>query len=240
MELLFSKGYGFELIDGDHFIYWGSILNRFNTVFSNLDQLMTVSVKGPQSSGKSTLMNLQYGTDFKSGSGKCTSGINGFIMNFEEDFEIFEQNILKRGKRKDTDKVDKEFSMEDKKDSFSNDELKRFDSISIVDRLSFKNEVRDDEEGKKYILFLDSQGMLSVEQRNMDFDRKIGTFLLAVSQMLLVNFEGELDLNFKNLLEITNYTYMSLNLDKKSLFCKNEGTDEVEKGNLFLINCINF
>jgi hypothetical protein len=176
-------------------------------------------------------MNLQFGTDFKSGSGKCTSGINGYIMNFEENFGEFEKRILNRWKREmKNNNLEISIPILDNMETVQNTEPMRFDSISNIERMSKKFDFSEIEDGRKYILFLDSQGMLSTEQRDKDFDRKIGTFLLAVSQMLLVNFEGELNYNFKSLLEITNYTYMSLNLGKKSLFRRKEATEGVEKG----------
>jgi hypothetical protein len=175
---------------------------------------MTVSIKGPESSGKSTLMNLQYGTDFKSGTGKCTSGINGYIMRFEESFKNFENKILNRKS------INLSFSglneMTHANINFGNY------NFSSIHALSEKNPDNSKLFSKqKYILFLDSQGMLSQERDN-DFDRKIGTFLLAISQVVLVNFIGDFTLKFKELLEVTNYTYMSLNLGKHCMFRRNK------------------
>jgi ABC-type lipoprotein export system ATPase subunit len=38
---------------------------------------MIVSIFGPQSSGKSTLLNFVLGCDFSSSTGRCTKGIYG-------------------------------------------------------------------------------------------------------------------------------------------------------------------
>lgn len=236
METLFIKGYGFELIDGDHFIYWGAFLGNFYENLTQSDQFMTVSVKGPQSSGKSTLMNLQFGTNFKSGSGKCTSGINGYIMRFEHDFARFEQGVTSRKH------FDESHSFDDERESISKDDIGELkdENVSIIPNLKQKNDLDQsiESENKRYILFLDSQGMMSEEQRGQEFDRKIGTFLLAVSQIILVNFMGDLNANFNDLLEVINFSYMKLDLGKRSLFSHNfkrnregelESTDKAEQ-----------
>ena len=210
-EELFSKGYSFELIDGDHFIYWGSIFKHFNDHFSSENQIMVMSVKGPQSSGKSTIMNLQFGTDFKSGVGKCTSGINGYAMRYEDDFEDFSTSVFERH---DVPWFEVDSFKEKKTKPFSIPNFSRISNQSDLSNQSIKPEK------KKYVLFLDSQGMLSKEVNSKDCDNKIGTFLLAVSQVLFINFSDDFSLPFKNLLEITNYSYSRINLGKHCLVKK--------------------
>ena len=39
------------------------------------DKVIVVCVIGPQSSGKSTLMNFAFGTQFFASTGRCTKGI---------------------------------------------------------------------------------------------------------------------------------------------------------------------
>lgn len=217
METLFAKGYGFELVDGDHFIYWGGFLRHFHRRFGQSDRLLTVSVKGPQSSGKSTLVNLQFGTDFKSGAGKCTSGINGFIMRLEEKFDRFERTV--EGRRHSPQSI---LSIESPRNAEGSPRDIGFDrSISVI-----KEQSGESAEAAEYMFFLDSQGMLSNEQREKDFDRKIGTFLLAVSQVVQVNFMGEPTSNFINLLEITNFSYQRLSLGRRALFAKSPARSE--------------
>jgi ABC-type lipoprotein export system ATPase subunit len=41
---------------------------------------MIVSIFGPQSSGKSTLLNFVLGCDFMSSAGRCTKGIYGTYL----------------------------------------------------------------------------------------------------------------------------------------------------------------
>ena len=159
--------------DGDHFIYWGSIFSQFNTYFNQSDQLMTISVKGPQSSGKSTLVNLKYGADFKSGSGKCTSGINGYIMRVEDNYDDFEKKMISNSS--DNFKSKKKLKVTNSFNSSVNSDLSSDD-----------NEISEYQKPKKkYLFFLDSQGMLSEELRNKDFDRKIGTFSVSYTHLTL-------------------------------------------------------
>ena len=40
-------------------------------------KVIVVGVFGPQSSGKSTLLNYLFGCDFASSDGRCTSGVYG-------------------------------------------------------------------------------------------------------------------------------------------------------------------
>ena len=44
---------------------------------------MVVSVIGPQSSGKSLLMNFIFGTQFLSSAGRCTKGIYASIIKYK-------------------------------------------------------------------------------------------------------------------------------------------------------------
>lgn len=41
----------------------------------------TVIILGPQSSGKSTLLNYLFGCDFKTSEGRCTKGVYGTYYN---------------------------------------------------------------------------------------------------------------------------------------------------------------
>jgi ABC-type lipoprotein export system ATPase subunit len=48
-------------------------------IFENQEdkKIMVVAILGPQSSGKSTLLNFVLGCDFMSSAGRCTKGIYG-------------------------------------------------------------------------------------------------------------------------------------------------------------------
>ena len=85
-----------------------------------------------------------------------------------------------------------------------------FDSFMMIMNRSNKNNQTQDESNQKikdYIMFLDSQGMLSVEVDDKEIDRKIATYLLGISRILLINFSGDFCGNLKNLLELSNYSY---------------------------------
>jgi len=69
------NAYPFEIIDGD-LLYMPK--EFFKTVFKGMnDRVIVVSVLGPQSSGKSTLLNFLFGCNFVTSSGRCTKGIYG-------------------------------------------------------------------------------------------------------------------------------------------------------------------
>jgi GTPase Era involved in 16S rRNA processing len=47
------------------------------------DNILVVSVIGPQSSGKSLLLNTLFGTQFLSSAGRCTRGIYGCLIDIK-------------------------------------------------------------------------------------------------------------------------------------------------------------
>jgi ABC-type lipoprotein export system ATPase subunit len=65
----------FELIDGDSLEMQVSTLRK---VFEAVnDNCLVISIFGPQSSGKSTLLNFLFGCDFAVSEGRCTRGLYG-------------------------------------------------------------------------------------------------------------------------------------------------------------------
>ena len=65
----------FEIVDGD-LLYMAK--EFYKTVFKGMsDHVVVISVLGPQSSGKSTLLNFLFGCNFVTSSGRCTKGIYG-------------------------------------------------------------------------------------------------------------------------------------------------------------------
>jgi ABC-type lipoprotein export system ATPase subunit len=69
------SGSSFEIIDGDMLYMPKEFLK---TIFKDLDEkVLVLSVIGPQSSGKSTLLNFLFGCDFLTSTGRCTRGIYG-------------------------------------------------------------------------------------------------------------------------------------------------------------------
>jgi GTPase SAR1 family protein len=55
--------------------------------FGDTKRIMVIGIFGPQSSGKSTLLNFLFGCDFLSSDGRCTSGVYGTY------YEISNRNI---------------------------------------------------------------------------------------------------------------------------------------------------
>ena len=74
MGSLIGNGEAFELIDGENLEFKGQFLK---TVMQQAckDKVIVVAVIGPQSTGKSTLMNYVFGTQFFTAAGRCTSGV---------------------------------------------------------------------------------------------------------------------------------------------------------------------
>jgi len=58
------------------------------------EDLLVVSVIGPQSAGKSLLMNFLFGTQFMTSAGRCTKGIYCSLMRFYCEKTKKTRNIL--------------------------------------------------------------------------------------------------------------------------------------------------
>jgi polynucleotide 5'-kinase involved in rRNA processing len=69
-----KNGDCFELIDGENLEFKGLLIKEIVKVSKN-DKVIVVCVIGPQSSGKSTLLNFAFGTQFFTSTGRCTKGI---------------------------------------------------------------------------------------------------------------------------------------------------------------------
>jgi len=78
------NSYPFEIIDGD-LLYMPK--EFYKTTFKDMnDRVIVISVLGPQSSGKSTLLNFLFGCNFVTSSGRCTKGVYGTyfkVSNFD-------------------------------------------------------------------------------------------------------------------------------------------------------------
>jgi energy-coupling factor transporter ATP-binding protein EcfA2 len=71
---LLLNGYSLELIDGENLDFklkfFVDFMSRIGT-----SKVCTIGCMGPQSSGKSTLLNYMFGTLFHTSQGRCTSGL---------------------------------------------------------------------------------------------------------------------------------------------------------------------
>ena len=103
-----------------------------------------VTILGPQSSGKSTLLNFLFGARFHVSAGRCTKGLNAMLL-------------------------------------------------------------RTDFEDTKEILILDSEGIFSIERDDPKFDRRLATFCMAVSNLILINIKGEFSTEISKVLEVSIY-----------------------------------
>lgn len=74
-------GEPFELIDGDNLQFAERVLEK--AFHACKDRVLVLSVLGPQSSGKSTLLNYLFGCRFSTSTGRCTKGIYAAIMKIE-------------------------------------------------------------------------------------------------------------------------------------------------------------
>lgn len=73
LQRFIAAGEPFELIDGDNLKFPGKLLERlFGSSFMEKKRVFVMSVLGPQSSGKSTLLNSMFGSKFGTGTGRCT------------------------------------------------------------------------------------------------------------------------------------------------------------------------
>ena len=232
IESLSLKGYGFELIDGDYYTFQAGVLASFSERIRPRDRLMTLSVKGPQSSGKSTLMNSLFGTQFRTGSGICTRGVNGYLMRLERRFDSLLERVVST------------------EVPASRAGLKRAVNQDVDIKAKKKRKRRN--KRSEFILFLDSQGMMSQELRDDNIDCKIATFIWGVSQVTLANFDGEFSHRFAELLEVSLYSYAKLE-KRTSIFqtsapragqkvteSQKEGSEKCKKQTMLFISNRNF
>ena len=128
-----NYGYPFEIIDGDNLYFPTKFYKEALGIYDN-KRILVVSIIGPQSSGKSTLLNFLFGCNFQTSAGRCTRGIYGTYIKLTD--------------------------------------INNYDGIFI----------------------LDTEGLLSIHhaQSSNDFDRKITLFILAVSQVVVINIKGEM------------------------------------------------
>ncbi|XP_053374215.1 interferon-induced very large GTPase 1-like [Mercenaria mercenaria] len=83
MVSFLNQGHTFEIVDGDNFYLpsnWvRSVLEKMSQNI-NMKKVLTLSVLGVQSSGKSTLLNSLFGSQFPVKSGRCTRGIHMQVL----------------------------------------------------------------------------------------------------------------------------------------------------------------
>ena len=104
----------FEIIDGDALELPKDVMKQ---VFKPItDRCLVLTILGPQSSGKSTLLNFLFGCDFATSEGRCTRGVYGTffrfndqrISNFDGVFVIDTEGLFSITNKKDAKKEDRE------------------------------------------------------------------------------------------------------------------------------------
>ena len=173
-----ERGEPFELVDGDNLKFFSY---EIKSLLSGQEFLMkqapiVVSIFGPQSSGKSTLLNYCFGCKFLTSAGRCTRGIYG--------------------------------------------------SLSRLSRPVNRS---------NNFLILDTEGLNGIERGNikdtadLNFDRTMVLFCLAVSQVVIINVRGDLGSEMQNLLQVCAHSLNKLKVRKvpvpKIFFVLNQQVD---------------
>ncbi|CAD8144095.1 unnamed protein product [Paramecium pentaurelia] len=177
---LLMKGESFEFLDGEQF---RMDINIFNLLVKSIEKInknnkvLVIGILGPQSSGKSTILNKIFGCHFFSSVGKSTKGIY-------------------------------------------------FKMIQIKEKSMFGNQF-------DYILILDTEGLQSPTQKDPLFDKRISLFIFTICDIILINVKGEINSQFKNLVEICIYTLAqiqnAISNTKQISWCFNQNIDTQNK-----------
>ena len=156
-----KNGGDFEIIDGDNnLINFDCLKSVFNKIHppNHNSKLFVISILGPQSTGKSTLLNMLLNSKFPASAGKCTNGLSGtlFKTNYPE-----------------------------------------------VDEC----------------LVLDSEGLLSMEREDEIFDKKLTIYTMALSHVMLINVNGEINESMKKIISLSMYAAQQLKIstDKRAI-----------------------
>ncbi|KAI6650610.1 P-loop containing nucleoside triphosphate hydrolase [Oopsacas minuta] len=106
-----ENGEAFELIDGDNLRFFNQDINALLSIlyknqFDELSRInegktmkmkqapIVLSIFGPQSSGKSTLLNYCFGCKFLTSAGRCTRGIYGSLCKLTKPFNLTNQFLI--------------------------------------------------------------------------------------------------------------------------------------------------
>ena len=197
-----ERGEAFELIDGDNLRYFNQDISALlSQLYAKQSEKIkrygignkikmkqapiVVSIFGPQSSGKSTLLNYCFGCKFLTSAGRCTRGIYASLTKL---------------------------------------------SIPI--------------NGSDQFLILDTEGLDAVERGNSikHFDRTMVLFCLAVSQVVIININGDIGEQMQNLLQICAHSLLKLKVSKvaapKVFFVLNQHLDPDKNKHLKSMNIL--
>ena len=77
--------------------------------------------------------------------------------------------------------------------------------------------LRTDFEAMKEILILDSEGIFSIERNDPLYDRRLAIFCMAVSNLLLINIKGELNIEIQKVLQVAIYALKKISMVEANL-----------------------
>jgi pantothenate kinase-related protein Tda10 len=81
--LQISQGQPFEILDGNNLEFLKQVYQKVQIDRMQNDEIFVISIIGPQSSGKSLLLNTLFGAQFLSSAGRCTRGIYGCLIDIK-------------------------------------------------------------------------------------------------------------------------------------------------------------
>ncbi|CAF4947967.1 unnamed protein product [Rotaria sp. Silwood1] len=142
-----TLGNEIEIIDGDNnsFNYniVSEIFGRLEATYkeANKEPPFVVSVIGPQSTGKSTLLNMLFGSNFQTSAGRCTKGLYASIF-----------------------------------------------------QTGYPN--------ARTLLVLDTEGLLSIEKANEEYDKKLTLFSMASSQVKIFTTRPIIIFILRNMMDL--------------------------------------
>ncbi|CAD8098190.1 unnamed protein product [Paramecium sonneborni] len=179
---LIQKGEPFEFLNGDDLSINFNFLRQLGSLLikEQENKILVISILGPQSSGKSTLLNKIFGCHFLTSVGRCTKGMYLQLLKISN------------------------------KEQFQN----LFD----------------------YILLLDSEGLQNPNQQDSEFDKRLALFIISISDIIILNVKGEINLEFHNLIEMCLFTlgkHQKLQTSKQIIWCFNQNSQTNDKKKLY-------
>ncbi|CAD8122853.1 unnamed protein product [Paramecium sonneborni] len=183
MGKLIQKGEPIEFLNGDDFTIDYKLFQELGDYLKLKEiKVLVISILGPQSSGKSTLLNKIFGCHFLTSIGRCTKGIYIQMLNVQN-----------------KNQFDIEFD---------------------------------------YILLLDSEGLQNPNLQDTDYDKRLALFIFSISDIVIINVKGELNLQFRNLIEICMFTFqqndLNFSIKKQISWCFNQNSQTNDKSKLLI------
>ena len=74
--------------------------------------------------------------------------------------------------------------------------------------------LKTDFENVPDLIILDSEGIFSIERDDPKYDRRLAIFCMSISNLLLINIKGELNMEVQKVLQIAIYAINKLTESK--------------------------